>query len=143
MSFRLSSPCREQPGTYRGSSRSARLLGESTAFFQRVRCFQTSRASSRTFLWWLVLSHIGTDVLDEWVFGFQGASGALFGLTPYIADEKRICCANSSKKFFQLLQDAGYLSCYCGAMDALLSRNLSGWPAFHIYFRQKAYLSIV
>ena len=35
--------------------------------------FSVIRASWRTPLWWLMLSHIGTDVLDEWVFGFQGA----------------------------------------------------------------------
>ena len=29
--------------------------------------------SWRTLLLWLALSRIGTDVLDEWVFGFQGA----------------------------------------------------------------------
>ena len=55
---------------------------EDQQLFQRVRCFQTFRASSRTFLWWLVLSHIGTDVLDEWVFGFQGASRDLWPSHP-------------------------------------------------------------
>ena len=35
--------------------------------------------SWRTLLLWLMLSHIGTDVLDEWVFGFQGT---LRGLWP-------------------------------------------------------------
>ena len=37
------------------------------------------RGSWRTLLLWLMLSHIGTDVLDEWVFGYQGA---LRGLRP-------------------------------------------------------------
>lgn len=32
-----------------------------------------NRGAWRTLLLWLVLSRIGTDVLDEWVFGFQGA----------------------------------------------------------------------
>ena len=32
-----------------------------------------NRGSWRTLLLWLALSRIGTDVLDEWVFGFQGA----------------------------------------------------------------------
>lgn len=41
--------------------------------------FSVIRASWRTPLWWLMLSHIGTDVLDEWVFGYQGA---LRGLRP-------------------------------------------------------------
>ena len=41
--------------------------------------FSNDPASWRTLLWWLVLSHIGTDVLDEWVFGCQGA---LRGLWP-------------------------------------------------------------
>ena len=32
-----------------------------------------NRGAWRSLLLWLVLSRIGTDVLDEWVFGFQGA----------------------------------------------------------------------
>ena len=38
-----------------------------------------NRGSWRTLLLWLALSRIGTDVLDEWVFGYQGA---LRGLRP-------------------------------------------------------------
>jgi len=29
-----------------------------------------------------MLSHIGTDVLDEWAFGFQGASGLYLASHP-------------------------------------------------------------
>ena len=84
MSFRLSSPYQGQPDTYKGNSRSSRMYCFLQTLFSGKFIFSVIRASWRTPLWWLMLSHIGTDVLDEWVFGYQGALGACGPLNPLL-----------------------------------------------------------
>jgi hypothetical protein len=46
--------------------------------------------SWRTLLLWLMLSHIGSDVLDEWVFSFQGAGGLKKPLTYLLVKKIKI-----------------------------------------------------
>ena len=105
MSFRLSSPYRGQPGIYRGSSRSSRLGQECLqTLFSAGHSPPTVRASWRTLLWWLMLSHIGTDVLDEWVFGCQGASGAcgpLNSLLQLSTAQTELIFSKNLKQIFQ------------------------------------------
>jgi hypothetical protein len=36
-----------------------------------------------------MLSHIGSDVLDEWVFSFQGAGGLKNPLTPLLVTKSK------------------------------------------------------
>ena len=53
---------------------------------------------------WLVLSHIGIDVLDEWVFSCQGVQGLVSPLHPPYWELKRIFIGKKSKNFLELTE---------------------------------------